>query len=135
MLVRLLLVLLVSVGQIPLCVCACATADGHPAIGSAPGEHDHGDCPLDVPDGSPAGADPEHDHGARHNPDCPAVNPRPAVAPSPAVHAEAIGAELSPAADHPPSVLGTPHHGTGSVRHPPGEPPVPLFISLLVLRI
>jgi hypothetical protein len=124
MLVRFLLVALIVAGQFPLRVCTC-------------GAHDHPPTPTEP-------TDPQSDHAPasltadpafpEHDPDCPMSKPaRPCMKPGPVPHAEAapppaaVSVPLIPIAC--PAVLAV------FAEPPPVRPPVPLFLSLLVLLI
>lgn len=128
MVVRLLLVLLVLVGQLPLRVCACGAAD-HTTPEPVP--HPCGES-HDTPTPDPL------DDERRHEPDCPALDPRPALTCGPIAVVEsgedtaaAVGLVFA-LSDFP--TLNPPPVRITQTAHPPGEPPVPLYISLHVLR-
>lgn len=145
---RLLLAVLILVGQMPFRVCTCAavecseptrhqtprTAEQPPATKGCGCSHRHSPV-WHAPEEIPATAQRDPAEGDRHQPDCPAVNPRPVLKSALPVPVETGDAETAPAAcplsfPFPMAVLGL----TAPARHPPGNPPVPLFLSLCVLR-
>lgn len=146
MVTRVLLVVLVLAGQMPVRVCTCAAAarpsperlrvtEGIPPVkGCGCGRHNaHAQHPTGAPDRSPAQTHQTPVDGDRHQPDCPAVNPRPVLKSALPTAVETAAADATPAPRSDPALV---HVGAPAVptRHPPGPPPVPLFISLLVLR-
>ena len=123
MLVRVLLVALIVAGQFPLRVCTCGAHD-HPPVPKQP-ITPPGPTPDSLTDDPTA---PEHDA------DCPMSKPaRPCMKPGPVPQAEVAPA---PAAVFVPFVpLACPAVPVVFAEPPPVRPPVPLFLSLLVLRI
>jgi hypothetical protein len=74
--------------------------------------------------------------GDRHVPDCPAVNPRPALKSALAAPVETgLPADGMVGETLPPPINSPTRCRTESNARPPGDPSAPLFISLCVLRI
>lgn len=145
MLSRLLLVVLILVGQVPVGVCTCAAASdpGHRHTTELPSafaasccEHSHHTPDADEPAepvSPPLADDPAPDE--QHHPSCPAASPRPALMAAPTAPVETgPTAAASDAAITPPLILLV-STAPQAVPLRPGGSPVPLFISLLVLRI
>jgi hypothetical protein len=146
MVTKMLLVVLALAGQMPVRVCTCAAAtrpapellrtteQPPPVKGCGCGRHkEQARHPTGAPNRSPVHADQTPAGGDRHRPDCPAVNPRPVLKAALPVAVETVAADATPA----PLSVPTPAPAivpTAPIKHPPGPPPVPLFISLLVLR-
>jgi hypothetical protein len=143
MLGKVLLVLLVLVGQLPFRICTCGA--GHHDHGRPPpltadhllyllgfgGHHPAPDPAPGTPDGSPVTA-PGGDH---HDPDCPAANPRPVLKSAPLATVETAESDARPAGSVLPLPLLFPNPVPATpVAHPPTGPPVPLYISFLTLR-
>lgn len=143
MLFRLLLVVLILVGQVPVGVCTCAASEaGHrhttelpAAVAPSCCEHWHHAPDADEPAepcSTPLADDLDPDG---HHPSCPAASPRPALAAAPTAPVET--GPTAAAADvilAPPLILITSAAPHSAPLRPHGYP-VPLFISLLVLRI
>jgi hypothetical protein len=143
MLGKMLLVVLVLVGQLPFRICTCGAAHhdhGRPPPLTAEhllyllglgGHHPVSGYAPDTPDGSPATA-PTGDH---HDPDCQAVNPRPVLKSAPLAAVETAESDAGPAGSVLPLSLLFPNPVPAApVAHPPTGPPVPLYISFQALR-
>lgn len=131
MLARLLVAVLTLVGAVPLRVCTCATADHHhdaPSHDSLPfTESDAGTDRNPV-----AAADSPPD--SHHDPECPAVEPRAAMAVAvPPIVASVPTHDLPGVAlPDPPRSVAAAGHAPRGLRPP--DPRRPLFLILLVLR-
>ena len=149
MAVRLLIAVLMLAGPTPANVCTCAAAGSScpPAGPTTPlgTGHDTGcGCPHPAPTGGEltAADSAGHDRTAespadteRHEPSCPAVNPRPAVPTTAPTSTADLPADPGVAA---PSGIGPPDRARHHVLSRPGHRsagPVPLYLSLLSLRI
>lgn len=126
MLARLLIVVLVLVGQFPLRVCTCGADHAH--LGATP-------VPAPAPDTprSEFTRSVEADPGVPHHHDCPAASPRPCLKAAPLA-----AVETAPAADPVAAILAIPGCDPAPVvlAEPPPvrPPPVPLFVAFCSLR-
>ena len=144
MLVRLLLVVLMTAGPIPVRLCTCAAAGGSdPRPAPPPAAAPAKSCGCknhEVAESAPPAGDALKTRAAcaeqpvRHDRDCPAVNPRPAITAAAVTPAGDLAADSGPApaarSDAPAIMRPI------SVASPdPGPPSLPLYLSLRSLRI
>lgn len=135
--IRVLVAVLTLLGSMPLRVCTCGAAHSH-SPEPAPHETGHTHHPDgDIDHAAPGGHHPNRTApaGHSHDPDCHAVNPRPIIRdaladPHPVDPTHADGGLQTAALVPTPA---TPHReGVAPRAVPPG---VPLYLSLLVLRL